>query len=88
VLGVYAVYVNVNTATPVDYGHRFLQTGAITTGHQYHGVGRHDHGDRHRPILGDRPRVRAKRTAYRVRVNSYRVVISRFDHVTRSLLSG
>lgn len=88
VLGVHAIHVNFHTATPMDYGNRFLQTSAVTTGHQYHGVGRHDHSNRHRPVLGDRSRVRAKRTAYCVRVHSYGVVVGSLDHVSRSLLSG
>lgn len=86
--GVHAVHAHIDTATPVDHGHGVLQIGATVAGHQHHGVGGHDHGDRHRPILGDSPRVRAKRTAHRVRVHSHRVVTGRLDHVSRSLLPG
>lgn len=86
--GVHAVHVDVDSATSVDHGHCILQISTPTTGHQYHGVSGHDHGDRHRSILGDRSRIRAKRTAYGVRVHSYRMAAGSPDHVPCSLLSG
>jgi len=88
VLGVHAVHTDVDIGTPVDNGHRIMQTRTTVAGHQHYGVGRHDHGDRHRSILGDRPRICSKRKAHSVRVHSYRMVVGRLDHVTRSLLPG
>lgn len=88
VLGVHAVHAHVDIATPVEHGHHPVQAGATVAGHQHHGIGGHDHGDRHRSILGDRPRIRAKRTAHGVRVHSYRVADGRLDHVASSLLPG
>jgi len=88
VLGVHAVHAYVDIATTVDHGHRVLQARAAVAGHKHHGVRGHDHGDRHRSILGDRPRFRAKRTAHRLLVHSYRVVVGRLDRVARSLLPG
>lgn len=88
-LGVHAVHADVDTATPMDHGHSVLQTRAAAAGHQHNGVGGHDHGDRHRPVLGDRARVRrSKRTPYRLRVHSRRVVTGRLDNVSCSLLPG
>lgn len=88
VLGVHAVHADVDIATPVDHGHRVVQTRATVAGHQHYGVGGHDHGDRHRSLLGDRPRIRAKRKAHGVRVHSYRMAVGRPDHIARSLLPG
>lgn len=87
--GVHAVHADVDIATPMDHGHSFLQTRATPAGHQHNGVGGHDHGDSHRPVLGDRPRVRrSKRTPYRVRVHCRRVVVGSHDDVSCSLLPG
>lgn len=88
VLGVHAVHAGVDITTSVVHGHRIVQTSATIAGHQHHGIGGHDHGDSHRPILGDRPRIRAKRKAHSVRVHSYRMVVGRLDHIARSLLPG
>lgn len=86
--GVHAVHAHVHTEAPVVHGHGVLQTGAAAAGHQHHGVGGHHHGDRHRPVLGDRARLRAKRTAHRVRVHSHRVVARGPHHVPHTLLPG
>lgn len=84
----HAIYAHVHTATPMVHGHRILQAGAIAAGHQHHGVGWHNHGDRHRPVLGDRARVGTKRTPHRVRVYSHRVAVGYLNHISRGLLSG
>lgn len=88
VLGVHAIHADVDFTTPVVHGHRVVQTRATVAGYQHHGIGRHDHGDSHRSILGDRPRICAKRKAHSVRVHSYCMVVGRLDHITSSLLPG
>jgi len=86
--GVHAVHAHVVTAAQVDHGLAGLQARATLARHQHHGVGGHHHGDRRRPVLGDRPRLRAKRTPHRVRVHSRRLAVGRSDHVSRGLFPG
>lgn len=86
--GVHAVHAGVDPATPMDNGLGLLQARAAAAGHQHHGFGGHHHGDRDRPVLGDRPRFRAERTARRVRVHSHGLAAGRGHHFARRLLPG
>lgn len=88
VSGVHAVYAHVVTTAQVDHGLIGVQACATLGGHKHHGVGGHHHGDCYRPVLGDRPRLRAKRTPHRVRVHSRRLAVGHSDHVSRGLFSG
>lgn len=88
VFSVHAVHTDGVNSKPLDHGHRGMQTRAPLAGHKHNGVSGHDNGHSDRPILGDRPRVSAKRTAYGVRVHRHRMVLGGPNHVTRSVLSG